>query len=108
VLHRCSATLPEVILNNSAILRVSSLLVGPKLAEEAHRRSTIMGTFYKRWRQVLCAEHCFIPPLLREVLAAEIVGSFIGASPTSLARHSRLMQPPPRCSTLVTGGCLAK
>ncbi len=32
-----------------------------------------MGTFYKRWRQVLCAEHCFIPPLLREVLVAEMV-----------------------------------
>jgi hypothetical protein len=66
---------------------MSSLLVGPKLVEEAQRRSTIMGTFYKRWRQVLCAEHCFILPLLREVLAAEIVGSHHRRFP-DLARNA--------------------
>jgi hypothetical protein len=47
VLHRCSEY-PEVVLNNSEILQVSSLIVGLKLTEEAHRRSTITGTFYKR------------------------------------------------------------
>ena len=47
MLHRCSEY-PEVVLYNSEILQVSSLIVGLKLNEEAHRRSTIMGTFYKR------------------------------------------------------------
>jgi len=35
-------------MNNSAILRVSSLVVSPKLAEEAYGRSTIMETLYNR------------------------------------------------------------
>jgi hypothetical protein len=68
MLHRCSATLPEVVLNNAAILRVSSLVVSLKLAKEAHRLSTMMGIFYKRLRRVLCAEHCFIPLLLKRGL----------------------------------------
>jgi hypothetical protein len=50
---------------------VTSLGVSLKLAEEAHRRSTMMGIFYKRLRQILCAEHCFILPLLRKGVAAE-------------------------------------
>jgi hypothetical protein len=47
VLHICSATIPEIVSNHSAILRVSSL-VSPKLAEEAPRPSTNLGTVYKR------------------------------------------------------------
>ena len=71
MLHGCSVVLPEVILNNAAILRVSSLVVSLKLAEEAHRRSTMIGIFYKRLRQVLCVEHCFIAPPLRKGVTAE-------------------------------------
>jgi hypothetical protein len=63
VLHRCAAAVPEVVLDNSAILRVTSLVVVPKLAEEAHRRSTIMGTVYKKVVSPMRGTR-FIPQLL--------------------------------------------